>query len=79
MEIKGDQVIFSTGRVLTANGGVIGLGSSAQCALEGWDGQLEPDPFYDEEALSESERHELADYMIDLWTKYKSTIIKKGN
>ena len=74
MQIKDDRVIFSTGKILYANCGVIGLGPKADYATEGWDGSFEgQDEEEEENYLTQPERVELADYMIALWGKYKVT------
>jgi hypothetical protein len=74
MEIKGDRVIFASGRVWYANGGTIGLsqiendieGGLEWSVSEGWDGGLS----YEE--LTPSERDDLADYMIAAWSAFKA-------
>jgi hypothetical protein len=66
MRVEGDEVIFSSGKRLYANAGIIGL-SERLDVTEGYDGGF---CYYDDK-LTEDERHELADYMIDLWNKYK--------
>ncbi len=75
MEIKGDTVIFSSGRTRYANNGIIGLSPSLDVS-EGYDGGFqteiyewdEPDP---ERDLTKEDLSELADYMISQWSKFK--------
>ena len=72
MIIKGDQITFeSTGRTEYANAGIIGL-SPALDVFCGYD-----DEFYcaddppEAEGVSESERSELANYMIQQWEAFR--------
>ena len=68
MIIEGDNVIFSSGKVVYANGGIIGLcepGKYGWDIYEGYDGAIDIDE------LSKQERIELADYMIALWQRLK--------
>lgn len=55
---------FSTGKVVDANGGVIGISSDLDPS-EGWDGGT---THWD---LTPAEKVELADYMIWLWQAYR--------
>lgn len=75
MQIEGDDVIFSTGKRMSANCGVIGI-SPKGGVTEGWDGG-----FFDPEAaakwdedpeLTPSECVELADYMIERWQEFRA-------
>lgn len=71
MKIEGDNVIFSTGRVVYANYGVIGLfpkDESGWTVMEGWDGTL--CEFSDK--LTQDELVELADHMIALWQDFRT-------
>ena len=62
----GEAFVFSTGRKVNCNKGIIGLNPELK-TYEGYDGDfcLYISP------LTKEERIELADYMIGLWTKYK--------
>ena len=65
MKIEGDKVTFSTGKVKSANGGVIGLKP---------DGSVTEGAFYSSKfdvVLTDAECVELADYMINAWMKFK--------
>lgn len=63
---EGEDFYFSTGRVICANKGIIGLNPNLE-TYEGYDAPL----FLYGIQLDQQERIELADYMISLWTKYK--------
>jgi len=68
MIIKRDDVIFSSGKVVYANRGIIGLSMPGEYGWEiseGYDGRIDIDE------LSKQERIELADYMITLWQRFK--------
>lgn len=73
MKIKEDDIILSTGKRLYANYGIIGL--SPPHPEYGWqlsggyDCSLEVD-----DDLTLSEKIEIADYMIELWKRYKAAI-----
>ena len=64
---------LSTGKVLEANRGIIGLNSDME-VHGGYDEILYiRGEMYNEVELTVLEQIELADYMIGLWTKYKET------
>lgn len=65
MEIKGKEIIFSSGRTFYAYAGVIGLSPSLE-VMEGYD-----DCFGLGADLTKEETQELADYMICQWQKFK--------
>lgn len=60
----------STGRVVSANNGIVGLNEKLEEVFEGYDGSIEHYYKPPEERLTPEERRELADYMIALWNKY---------
>jgi len=62
------ELLFSTGTKMYANMGVIGIGlrDGDIVISEGYD------TGFDDDILTKQERDELADYMINLWKKYKS-------
>ena len=67
-----DSITFeSTGNLHNANRGIIGLSCTedAWVVYEGYDGELC--------FLSQEEKLELANYMINLWNKYKRDVEKK--
>lgn len=75
MIIDDNKVIFSTGKVMRANLGIIGI-SPDLSVTEGYDGvfhspreQWMSDDDYD--GLTMEEQTELADYMIATWTRFK--------
>ena len=71
MIIKSDYVIFSTGKEVYANRGIIGLSPKDEGGWEvseGYDGGI------DHEKLTKNECTELADFMIALWQQFKSEI-----
>jgi hypothetical protein len=70
--IDRDNYELSTGRTFYANNGLIGLTSvdDPACRVsEGYDGGV------DVELWTAAERAELADYMIALWTAFKSAMV----
>ena len=72
MKIDGDTVIFSTGKERSANCGIIGLEPYHLEVTEGYDGGFHNDDWWDEpDKLTAAEQIELADYMIELWGKFK--------
>lgn len=64
MENKGDDLIFSTGTVVYANRGIIGI-SEELSVYGGYDNGIE------EEELTKEELIELADFMIERWQSFK--------
>ena len=77
MTRDGDKFTLSTGRTFSANCGYIGLAWSSNrnewTVSEGYDGRVQfGDPTWEEpEAIwTESEKLELADYMIQLWREF---------
>lgn len=74
MIIKGDKLIFSTGKIVYANKGIVGLTEPDDefgwRAWEGYDGGISLDK------LTKKEIIELANYMIDLWEIVRS--VEKG-
>jgi len=63
MKIEGDNLIFSTGRKVYANSGIIGIGFGGGIT-EGYDGGL------NDRDWTPAERVELAEYMIEQWKRY---------
>ena len=76
MEINGDKLIFSTGRTIYANNGIIGIGKTEEWAdinhsltsirlnvYEGYDGYIDED-------LSQDEKIELAGFMAARWLEW---------
>lgn len=81
MKIQGDDIIFNSGRQLknACNRGVIGLSPDLVYITSGWDDticHINLDNF-DYESLSQQEKVEIADYMIDLWKKAKELALKE--
>lgn len=64
MKRSGDTIILSSGKILMANCGVIGLDAYGQ-VFSGYDDNI------DTEDLTPQERIELADYMISEWEAFK--------
>ncbi len=58
MKVDGDDLIFSTGKRVYANNGIVGISPAGQI-FEGYDGVIEK--------LTPSEKSELADYAILQW------------
>jgi len=70
MKVQGDNVIFSSGRTASANNGIIGISEQdLDEVYEGYDGNL--DPTFNRSLLSTEDKLELADYMVNLWMKYR--------
>lgn len=77
MKIEGDNVIFSTGKVRSVNGGIIGLSPDLDITGGYDDGFYSKDmeDFYeDSEKLTKEELIEIADYMIKQWQKFRTNI-----
>ena len=57
---------FSTGKMLYANCGIIGLSPNSEGVVDyGYDGE-----FCHKDELSDAELKELSEYMINLWTEF---------
>ena len=70
MKIDGDNIIFTSGKSISCNCGIIGIGPNLDVS-EGYDGGFtEPDNEFCPD-FSEADAVELADYAISLWTKYR--------
>lgn len=67
MRIEGDSIIFSSGKEMCANNGIVGIGrgDNSFYISEGYDGDLDIDK------MTCEEKKELADYMIEMWTSFK--------
>lgn len=75
-----DYVKLKSGRKIYANGNFISINDKLEIA-EGWDGGLPLAPFeddydYDEDHFTKEEAIELAELMIERWTKYKNKCIE---
>jgi hypothetical protein len=70
-----EQVLFeSTGRSLYAHQHIIGIGLKGDELCYGYDGDLLGfDERGNRTVLTEAERHELADFMIARWQKFRET------
>jgi hypothetical protein len=66
MKIEGDDLVFASGERCYAYSGVVGLGPTLE-PMYGWDGDIEEFG----QTLKPADAAELADYMIELWTKFK--------
>ena len=75
MKIKGDDLIFSSGRKEYANCGLVGLSfRQGEFTISGgYDDGIWPDTWRDD-PMSKEDLRELADYMIDLWTEFRGSI-----
>ena len=66
MIVIGDDVTFeTTGNKIYANKGIIGL-SKTMGPTEGYDGDI------DTLCLTKEEKFELANYMVNLWSEYRT-------
>lgn len=71
MEWRGEELKFSTGRVILANCRLIGINPSYQIS-EGYDGIIMlPGTEESLSGFTREEKVELANYMIALWTGFK--------
>jgi len=72
MKIEKDKVTWSTGRVESGvNRGVVGMNSGLE-VFSGFDSGFDfLFPVEEDDALTEDERDELANYMIELWEQFK--------
>ena len=80
MKIEGDDLIFSTGKKVYANRGIVGLGANGD-VTEGYDGGVDTildkccrrdDPEY---VVQADELVELADYMIAEWNGVRALAV----
>jgi hypothetical protein len=73
IRITGQALIFSTGRRFNVQRGVVGISPSLE-VLQGHSGVLLPaEPFLDDDdALTDAERIELADFMIAQWQAFRA-------
>ncbi len=72
MKIEGDDLVFSTGKRVYANNGIIGLGPDLDIS-GGYDqGIYYPDANCED--LSKQELIELADHMITKWQEFKVAV-----
>jgi len=68
-----DHITLSSGHQFKANGTVVGIGEDLR-VTEGWDGgiaEANADGLEDTDNWSPEECRELADMMIDRWTRYR--------
>ncbi len=63
MKIEGDELVFSTGKRVSANCGIIGIDAEGE-VFGGFDDGI------DTEELTLQEKHELCDYVIAQWQKW---------
>ncbi len=77
IRIEADTIYFSSGRTAYANNGIVGLCPKLTIS-EGYDGGIPwPRSEYDdpdEGDLTAADMAELADYMIELWGKFKTAL-----
>jgi len=76
IRIKEQNLIFSTGRRISVQRGVVGISPSLE-VFQGYGGILVPtEPFLDDnDALTDQERIELAGFMIKQWQAFKALSI----
>ena len=76
IRIKEQKLIFSTGRRISVQRGVVGI-SPALEVFQGHAGILLPTEAFldDNDALTDQERIELADFMIRQWQAFKALSI----
>lgn len=66
------QYTLSTGRMLQANEGILGLDPDRKLT-EGYDAYIHPWDYDDSEPLTAEERAEIADAMIARWQAWKES------
>ncbi len=76
MRIDGDYIIFSSGRTIQGNAGIIGLGPDlfAYCGYDNGLGLPNEQEWWLNEEITADDKRELADYMIDLWARFKEAV-----
>ena len=73
MKDIGDGFRLSTGTEIYANKSILGLSPTDSAIFEGYDGCVyDPDESDPMQKLSPAECAEIAEYMIELWQKWKS-------
>lgn len=72
MKYEDGQMIFSTGKRRSANGGILGLTTEYE-VTEGYDGTFwsRVESEWTDEPLTPAERVELADYMLERWQTFR--------
>ena len=68
---ENDTLIFDSGLTVEAKYGAVGI-SSSLCVFDG-----AADDIFDY-GFTKAEKIELADFMIERWTKYKDMLVYKG-
>jgi hypothetical protein len=78
IRVEEQAVVFSTGRRLSTQRGVVGISPSLE-VFQGHSGVLVPsEPFLDDDdALTDQERIELADHMIERWQAFKDLSVSE--
>ena len=73
VKIEEQALVFSTGRRLSIQRGIVGISPLLE-VFQGSSGVLVPlEPFLDDnDALTDQERMELADHMIERWQSFKA-------
>lgn len=67
-----DGVLFSSGRQIYTHANIVGLDKDG-ALYHGYDGDISWPPYEDQESpLSADDMRELADLMIERWTKFKA-------
>jgi len=74
MRIKDDMVIFSSGRFIGANMGIIGIGAEGLYISEGADNGLWAPGMYIRPEMQQEDLLELGDAMIARWTAWRAAI-----
>jgi hypothetical protein len=71
MKIDSHTIIFSSGRSVYANLGIIGLSPTLELSY-GYDGSIDWPPYETHsDSLTVEDMKELADYMVGQWTRFK--------
>jgi hypothetical protein len=66
-KVENGELFFSSGKVVKAYAGVIGLSPDCERAYGGYDQDIHEE----NDELTSDEKIELADYMIGQWQKFK--------
>ena len=77
-ESKDENYVLSTGRVIYANRGILGLAPKSRVLYEGFDGAhpFEGDPGMTDAPLTAAERQEIADEMIARWRAWAAPKVR---
>ncbi len=75
IKIDGDYIIFTSGRSMYANFGIVGIGPDGNIS-EGFDSAISwpPDEGFEKSDLTSDDMRELADMIIERWIAFKESL-----